>query len=66
MKVKIFVARYVMEYTDEIPLSSAEIYNKDKQALIKELEKDCDESEIDIDPDEYEYGWMIQEVEIEV
>ena len=66
MKVTIYVARYVMEYTDEIPLSSSEIYDKDKTNLIRRLEEEYEDDEIDIDPDEYEYGWMIQEVEIEV
>lgn len=55
-----------MEYTDEIPLSSSEIYDKDKTNLIRRLEEEYEDDEIDIDPDEYEYGWMIQEVKIEV
>lgn len=62
--MKAFIARYICKYDDGITLSSEEIVRTDKTQLIDELSKNYDKDEIDIDTEQYEYGWEINEIEI--
>ena len=65
--IKMFVARYICNYYDGMALSSNEVYNKDKNQLIKDLRKEgYSKREIGIDTDKRMIGWEIVEIEIEV
>ena len=61
--VKFYGCRYVCEYQDGMPLSSAEhIFRKEEERA--EFVSDYDEDEIDIDTSEHEYGWEFFEGEL--
>lgn len=61
--IKIYGCRYVCEYSDGMPLSSSEHNFRTKEERAEFL-SEYDEDEIDIDTNEYEYGWEFYEEEL--
>lgn len=61
--IKIYGCRYVCEYSDGMPLSSSEHNFRTKEERAEFL-SEYDEDEIDIDTNEYKYGWEFYEEEL--
>jgi hypothetical protein len=55
--IKYYGCRYVCEYQDDMPLSSAEYIFKSAKERKDFLLETYDEDDIDVDTSEHEYGW---------
>ena len=59
-KIKVFCCRYVRGYEDGMALSSSKHIFRTKEERM-DFVKEYDPDEIDIDPNEHEYGWEFSE-----
>lgn len=59
VEIKVCQADWVERYSDGMACVTTTEYYPTKTKAKAELKKDYSSNEIDIDPDNYEYGWFL-------